>query len=461
MKRIVSIALCLIIALTGAGCGSAATPVPDREASSQPTLEVFEDSGPTPSFHSSYAPEYPAIDAEPVFANAAVAKEATQTASTPAAEPVAAASVVKEIRSVWISYLDLDPLLRGKSKSQFSTSIGKVYDNLAEMGFNTVIVQVRPFGDALYPSEYFPWSYIATGTEGKDPGFDPLDIMVQAAHKRDLRLEAWINPYRVRATASKNALCEDNQAKIWLESDNNAVVRYGDIISYNPASPEAQSLIVNGVREIVKNYKIDAVHIDDYFYPVTDAAFDAGSYSAYQANGGKLSLADWRRSNVETLLKRMYKAIKDENSAVKFGISPASNIKTNYDVQYLDVAKITANAGYCDYICPQIYFGYNNEVQPYATTLKQWSNVVTSPSVELYVGIAAYKVGKVDSWAGSGKDEWVGGTELLASMVETARGYSNYKGFAVYRYDSLFNPDASVKAQVQLEKEALSQLMED
>ena len=351
-----------------------------------------------------------------------------------------------EVRSVWISYLELGRILTGKTKSQFTGSISDILDNCAAYGLNTVIVQVRPFGDAIYPSDYFPWSYLCTGTEGTDPGFDPLEIMIAEARKRNLRFEAWLNPYRVRHASGTNAMSRDNQAAIWLNAGDGAVIRYNGIISYNPASKKARQLIVNGAAELVRNYDIDAIHIDDYFYPTTDAAFDSAFYNSYKNGGGTLSLGDWRRQNVEALLKELYAGIKAVDSDVLFGVSPQSSVKINYDEMYLDVEKIVREPGYCDYICPQIYFGFSNQAQPFAETVKLWNELVAGTDTKLYIGIAAYKVGAPDSWAGTGQNEWIGRDDLLKRMVEHSRTQGSYGGFVLYRYDSLFNPDPSVAA---------------
>jgi uncharacterized lipoprotein YddW (UPF0748 family) len=348
----------------------------------------------------------------------------------------------------------MDSLLKGQTESQFAANIGMVFDNVKTFGLNTVIVQVRPFGDALYDSDYFPWSYTVTGTEGKDPGFDPLAIMVREARARELQIEAWLNPYRVRAAGNTNALSGTNQAKLWLDAGSGAARSYGGAISYNPASKDARQLIVNGAAEIVRNYDVDGIHIDDYFYPTTDANFDSGSYGRYVNGGGTLDLADWRRSNVETLVKEMYEAIKAEDKTVRFGISPQGNMNNNYNAQYLDALAVVQK-GYCDYICPQIYFGYDNDIMPYLNTLKDWSNLVSGTNVKLLSGLGAYKIGALDSYAGGGKNEWVNNQNLMSRMVADARATGNYGGFALYRYDSIFKPISGVKAAVEAENKNL------
>lgn len=371
-----------------------------------------------------------------------------------------------EVRGVWISYLEMQTMLEGKTEAQFTKNIQTAFDDCKEMGLNTIYAQVRPFGDALYDSQYFPWSHTINGTEGENPGFDPLDIMVREAHSRGLLLEAWINPYRIRMDRADNKpLAATNQARKWLNVGDNSVVQYKNLISYNPASKKAQTLIINGVREIVEKYPVDGIHIDDYFYPVTgtafDTSFDKPEYDAYKKNGGTKAFEDWRRENVETLVQQMYSAVKEVNPNVYFGISPQSNMDTNYNQQYFDVAKITSVPGYCDYIAPQIYFGFNNAVQPYAETLAKWEKVIGKDTgIDLYVGIASYKVGTLDKFAGKdGENEWKENTDLTARQIKLAREKEHYAGFALFRYDHLFKPAQDVKDRVEKEKQNIKNLL--
>ncbi len=347
---------------------------------------------------------------------------------------------------MWVSYLELNTLLKGKSQSTFTSNIRTVFDNVKKAGINTVFVQVRPFGDAMYPSDIFPWSYICTGTEGKNPGYDPLAIMVQEAHKRGLRIEAWINPYRIRAKGSSTPISADNPAKDLLASGSDAVIEFDGGVYYNPGSAEARDMITQGVVEIVRNYDVDSIHFDDYFYPTTNMSFDADTYNA---SGSSLSQANWRRENVNILVRQVYKAIKAVDSSVRFGISPQGSMSNNYNTQYIDVAKWVSNSGYVDYIMPQVYYGFENSTLPFASTVKDWNALIKSSSVDLYVGLAPYKLGQTDSFAGSGQNEWKSTTDILARMVKESRKYSNYQGFALYRYDSLFtSPTSQAKTEL-------------
>ncbi len=362
-----------------------------------------------------------------------------------------------EVKAIWISYLDFLTLMQGKSQSQFTSSIGSAFDKIKSTGLNTVIVQVRPFGDALYDSKYFPWSYIASGTEGVSPGYDPLKIMIREAHNRGLQIEAWVNPYRIRIGGYTKAISDDNIAMEWYRKGTGDVVKYNGGFYYNPGSEKAQDLIVKGVVEIVENYDVDGIHFDDYFYPTTDTAFDK---TTYQNSGTSLSLADWRRENVNKLVKAVYSAIKKTNSSVRFGISPQGNFSNNYNQQYSDVELWMRKSGYVDYICPQLYWAFKHKTAPYKSMVAEWDSKVRSSDVELYIGLAAYKIGTAEaSYAGEGINEWKTNSNILARMVETARTADNYGGFMLFRYDSLYNPSSGVSAQVKKELSNLKDVL--
>ena len=198
----------------------------------------------------------------------------------------------KEFRAVWIAYYDYKDITE-KDKESFTKAIGEMFDNVVDMGMNAVVVHVRPFGDAMYKSKYYPWSFYAAGQQGVSPGYDPLKIMVKEAHDRGLEIHAWLNPYRVTSTwnggTDVTTLSKKNQARKWLTNkstkDDRYVLSYGGALYYNPSVSAVRKLIVNGVKEIVKNYDVDGIHFDDYFYPDLDKGyetnFDAPEYEKY------------------------------------------------------------------------------------------------------------------------------------------------------------------------------------
>ena len=498
MKRNIdkTAALLLVIALTLtalAGCGSEVVSStgqlepPQSSTSSEDTYpgEFPPADQPLPAESSeaasSQAPETPAPSSsvapasqpEPASSQAPASSAAAPPQSAPvvsssqapvSSEPeqvtyAVAQSGVDEVRGIWISYLDFYTLAKDQSKSSFVSNINSAFKSIADYGLNTVFVQVRPFGDAMYDSEVFPWSYVLTGTEGDNPGYDPLAVMVSSARKYGLRIEAWINPYRVLAIGSTRTLSSANPAVQAIRQGKDTAISYSGGIFYNPASKTARALITQGVVEIIENYDIDGIHFDDYFYPTTDEAFDAAYYRDYRAAGGSLSQADWRRENVNTLVRQVYAAVKAADSSVLFGISPQARMDNNYNGQFADVEKWLSGSGYVDYICPQIYYGFDNDSVPYSSTLAQWDEMARGSGTALYVGLAVYKCGVSDQWAGSGKSEWMSCTTMMRDMVDEARGASSYEGFLLYRYDSLFNPESAVKSHISKERANLQDIL--
>ena len=377
--------------------------------------------------------------------------------SNAVSEPV----TVGEMRGVWISFYDLADIT---DEDEYRSRIDRMFDLIEDSGLNAVFFHVRPFADALYPSAIFPFSHIigfkdSEGRiQGEDPGYDPLAYAVSAAHARGLQLHAWLNPYRVwTGSDDVTELAPNNIARIWLtdgnpDNDSN-VIAYNNKLYFNPASPEVRSLIVSGIAEIISNYAVDGIHFDDYFYPTTNAAFDADSFAAYREAGGLLAQDDWRRENVTKLISDVYQTVH-AMSDLPFGVSPAGNMQRVMTEEYADVALWGSGAGYVDYLCPQVYFGFRHETFPFVETCADWRDLVTSSAVKLYIGLPAYKLGAADSGAGSGKKEFQTDSEILASMVECTRDL-NTDGFIIYSYEGLAGSANSA------EREALRTVLTD
>lgn len=354
----------------------------------------------------------------------------------------------KEVIGVWISYIELSVLLKGKTESQFTTSIRQAFSNCASMGINTVYVHVRSHGDAYYNSQYFPWSKYVTGTVGAAPSFDPLKIMINEAHALGLSFHAWINPYRLSLSSDMASVSSSYTTGKWYNtSAGDRVVLVDGIYYLNPAYDEAVDLIAAGVREITANYNVDGVHIDDYFYPTTDASFDSKAFAA----SGYSSLSSFRVNNCDKTVKALYSAVKAGNSSVLFGVSPQGNVQNNYDFMYADVGKWCSNSGYLDYIAPQIYFGFKNASQPYETVLTQWQDMVSGTNVKLIPGLAVYKIGTEDS-SGDGRYEWINDAEIIKRQIEAAKAKAGYGGVILYRYDYVFDTSPAIKAEMNAVK---------
>lgn len=363
-----------------------------------------------------------------------------------------------ETRGVWLSIYEWQTYTIGKDEAGFREAFGEICRECREFGLNTLFAQVRAFDDAMYPSQYFPWSQYASGTFGEAPDYDPLELMVEIAHDNGLELHAWINPYRIRSSDSI-PLAEGYSAAQWTEAENGYVLSYGSGLYYNPAVPEVRELILSGVEEILEGYQVDGIHFDDYFYPTVDPAFDLDFYTAYQQEGGSLSQTDWRKENVNQLVRETYRLVKSYGEDLRFGISPAGNLAYNQDTLSADVALWCSEDGYIDYICPQLYFGFENDTVPFAESVQKWSELVTNEKVKLYVGLGPYKIGALDKWAGEGQEEWMNHTDILSRQLQCIRELPNYSGFSLFRYASLFSPEDAVRQAVETEKENFYNLL--
>ncbi len=336
------------------------------------------------------------------------------------------------LKGMWISYLEFMEMDFSDSEA-FGSEIEKIFSDCKSMGLNTVIVQVRPFGDAFYKSDIFPFSHIMSGIQGEDPGFDPLEIMVDTAHRTGLRIEAWVNPYRVKAGGQPGELSNDNPATGEL-----TVNIEGDIY-YNPALPRTRELVTEGVREIVGNYRVDGIHFDDYFYPGTSPDIDSRQY---RSDGEGISLDEYRMEKVSGLVRQVYRRVKEINPDVTFGISPRGNMDNNYASQYSDVKLWMSRPGYVDYIMPQLYWGFDyvtssgDDRFAYENILSEWASLEKDRSVKLYVGLGAYRIGE-----GENEDsEWKSG-ENLSRMINVLKENPKVSGYCLYRYESLFARD--------------------
>lgn len=363
--------------------------------------------------------------------------------------------IADEYRGVWINYNELSmKSVGGGTAEDFKNKIDTMFENIKAFGLNTVIFQVRPFSDSFCSSEIFPWSSYITGEQGNNPGYDPFLIATNEAEKYGLKIEAWINPYRVSYKDNFDDLSESNPAKQWY-TDNpltDDLIITGSGIYYNPSSKRAQKIIIDGVREIVKNYNISAIHMDDYFYPTVDEGIDVDLYTNYRNEGGELSLDDWRRENVNTFISGLYSSVKSIKQDVKVVISPAGDIEKNYSMLYADVLKWCSQGGYADIIMPQLYYGFKNSSKPFLKMLNLWSEAVKSGNVKLCVGLAYYKSGKTDDNAGEGINEWCENGNICSEEIRYSRRKDSYCGFSVYSYSYLF---AEIKSE-NAEKEYLN-----
>lgn len=352
----------------------------------------------------------------------------TAPAATPAPTATAEPTAAAPYRAVWVSYLEWQQV-DFSTPETFSGDIAVILDNIRNLGATVVLAQVRPFGDALYPSSYYPFSHLCTGQQGRDPGYDPLALLVQAAHDRGLALEAWVNPYRIQAGLTP-ALCDASPAKLHPDW-----VKYTDTGAYlDPANTAVRQYIADAVGELCANYDVDGINFDDYFYPTTDPAFDAADYAA---SGTALTQDDWRRENVNALVELCHATAR--RYGVRFGVAPVGDPEQNYALQYSDAAR-WLRQGTVDYLMPQLYWGQEyvkdgDTSHSLARLAGAWAALPRAAGVRLYAGLGAYRIG-----AGDGSDagsEWVSGRALADQLNLLDR--LGVQGAGLYRYASLFD----------------------
>ena len=354
----------------------------------------------------------------------------------------------EEFKAVWFSYYDYEPFLKKYSNTgtNFKKYFDTVLDTCKKNGFNRIIVQVRPFSDAMYKSSYFPTSAYIAKKQGGSLSYNPLSIMVTEAHKKGLKIEAWINPYRVASHTSYSKLAANNPARKWhyslSASTRRNVLSYGGKLYYNPSKPAVRKLIINGVKEIVKKYDVDGIHMDDYFYPSFTSknynkTFDATEYNKSSEKKSGMSIQAYRRKQVNLLVSGIRSAIKSIDKNVTFGISPAGNIDnlTSKYQYYVDIKKWCNSTSYVDYIAPQIYWGFNHKTAKFDQVLNRWKSITNQSKVKLYVGLPAYRMGYNEGSTTAEKREFKTST-TLAKMIRYGRT-KKVNGFIVFDYQDL------------------------
>lgn len=312
----------------------------------------------------------------------------------------------------WFSYPEIKPYPLNQSKEEYRNKVSSVMGNLSKLGVSDVFVQVRPFADAIYPSKLFPSSSCVVESQGDALPFDFLELIIQEAEKKNLRVHGWINPYRIQSAFDENKLFSESVYYKWFSQGESDIKKAAGGLYFSPSSVKVQELIIEGVRELMENYKLSGIHIDDYFYPTTEESFDKEEYSKYRQDGGKLSLGDWRRANVSSLLSGIYCAVKSFGEEKIFSVSPSGDIEKNMNELYADVKLWCKEEGYCDLIIPQIYFGFENSKLPFEKCALSWKQLM-GEKTKLGAGLALYKAGLEDVYAGEGKNEWINNSDII------------------------------------------------
>lgn len=326
--------------------------------------------------------------------------------------------------ALWVPYMRFEEILYGKSEGEYRSELSSLFSEAAEQGINTVYFHVHPNGDAYYISDIFPRGVFWDGD------YDPLETAVKEAHSHGISIHAWINPIRMQREDEMSQLPDTYIAKQWSEQPEKGFIRLvGERWYLVPAYNEVRELVCAAAEEILDRYEVDGIHIDDYFYPTKEESFDKTAYE----ESGAAELAEWRRGVVTSMVRSLCDTVHSHGKRYKFGISPQGNIGNDYSNLYADVELWSTDTAYCDYIAPQLYYGFLNETCPFEPVLHSWEKLTENGRVSLIVGLAEYKVGTEDKWAGEkGKDEWVTCSDVLERQIELVRT-SSADGYALYR----------------------------
>lgn len=338
-----------------------------------------------------------------------------------------------EFRGVWIATVsNIDwPKDRTNDPEKQKADFIRLADLHKRNGMNALVVQVRPVADAFYPSTLEPWSEFLTGKQGQAPVpfYDPLQFMIEETHKRGMEFHAWLNPYRAVFNINNSSISPDHITR----KHPDWFLTYGDKKYFDPGNKQAQSFVVSVVQDIVKRYPVDAVHMDDYFYPYRIAGKEFPDESSYRSSGSKLSKDDWRRSNCDSIIVALHRTIRTERPGCRFGISPfgvwrnkaqdpeGSDSKagvTNYDDLYADIL-LWMKKDWIDYVTPQLYLEIGHDKIDYEKMVGWWSR--HNYGKHVYIGHGIYRAGEGNSL------NWKNPNEI-PNQIKILRQYSTVQG---------------------------------
>ncbi len=339
------------------------------------------------------------------------------------------------VKAIWVSQFDMADVYR-LNGNDYVKAVEVIVKNIKNLGLNTVYYQIRPYGDSFYKSEFFPNSRFTSAVS-----YDAVGIFVEACKKNGLSVHAWINPYRLETEKNMG-----DGSQIPVNSPLFDMYKSGELCVWqeryylNPANPKSIDLVCNGAKEALCKYEFDGLHMDDYFYPTQDAAFDKEFFE----NSGESNLREFREQSVNKLVKKLYETVKSVDSRLLYGISPAGNLSNVKQVYFADVYEWCKTEGYIDYIAPQVYFGFLHGVCPFSKTVDDWADIIKLPSVKLVVGMTLGKAcsGEPDTYAKTeeGKFEWINHKDVIKRSVEYVNNSSYCSGYSLFCYQYLYNP---------------------
>ncbi len=352
------------------------------------------------------------------------------------------------MKAMWLSQFDLNSVYTSsggqRNKDDFTKRVKTIVSNVKKNGFNTVILQVRPYADSFYPSDIYPPSKYVTGSYANNFTYDAVEIFVDACHAEGLSIHAWINPLRCMTPDEIKSVSDSYKIKQWYNSseyNGKYVVEFNGRLYLNPAYEAVRSLITDGAYEILDKYSFDGLHMDDYFYPTTSEDFDKAAFTEYKASNPRSNLKTFRYENLNKLVSSLYSTVKSKNEKLLYGISPEGNISNATQKSYADVYTWLSNDGYVDYICPQVYFGFEHATCAFDELCSKWQSLIKKDSIKLVIGMTLGKAySQTDKWAGSGQNEWKEHTDILKRCLEYTMTLDKCTGVSYFCYQYFYEP---------------------
>ena len=375
-----------------------------------------------------------------------------------------------DLRGAWVSNVANIDTPRGLPIEEYKAALDRIINKAAEYNMNALIFQVRPTNDAYYPSKLNPWSRFITGTEGQDPGFDVLEYVINEAGKKGIRIHAWMNPYRVGMKpideyGSKEAYLETLSENNWARLHPEHTILDGlNKVILSPSHPEVIKFVTDSIMEVVNNYDVDGVHIDDYFYPYAkiEEEKEMDDYLKYR-DTPEQSFDDFRRSNVDKMIKSIHDAMKNslnkKGNKIEFGISPFAIYRSNILIDpetgwekgsfhskgvlqcylglYSDIYR-WMKEGWIDYVVPQLYFPFERPDVTYHDLTAWWAEISKETGTKLYTGNAIYQMGNPE------KKEWQNPDEIK-NQLSFNSNFENIKGSIFFTFRDFFEGENEIK----------------
>lgn len=344
-------------------------------------------------------------------------------------------------RAVWLSQFDLQPLFRDgnaqREEAGFRALCVQMAETLVRDGFTTVLLQMHPNGDSIGESTLFPRSEYVAGEIGGSVSYDAAGVLIGVLRAHGLSVHGWINPYRLMREGKIKNVPERYAVKRWYDEKNGMVKEIDGMLYFDPSYPEVRELIAAGCAEMLEIYPLDGIHMDDYFYPTTEEAFDEKEFR----ESGYADRGEFRRDNVSELVSLLYQTAHAHGAV--YGIAPAGNLDSLSEGYYADIDRWLSEPGYVDYILPQLYYGFLNKYCPFDVMVSRWADAVKLPEIDLYIGLSAAKAAQnaADAFAGSdaGKNEWILQDDVLSRGMEVLHAEERVSGYCFFSYAWMYD----------------------